>query len=115
MSEMYNSVYYHSILGKRPCTAFQGINVAASIQMYESYIRANVCAGQNCKLCLTTHGRLPGDTTVILNILWNFNFMTHNQKHIVLHSICKGGGDFYLRSPGLVALVYLKFMQDYYY
>ena len=27
-------VYYYSVLGKRPCTSFQGVNEAASIQTY---------------------------------------------------------------------------------
>ena len=61
---MYAALYRsipgkHPLPGKHPCSAFQGVNVAASIQMYiyGSYI-AHV--GQNHKLCLSTRGRLPG-------------------------------------------------------
>ena len=53
---MYSSVQgKRPLLGKHPCTAFQGATVAASIQTFGILI-TNM--GQNCKLCLSTHGRL---------------------------------------------------------
>ena len=62
-------LYYRSVLGKRPlpgkrpCTAFQGVNVAASIytniwNFDPSQVSAH--AGQNHELCLSAHGCLPG-------------------------------------------------------
>jgi hypothetical protein len=42
--------------GKRPCIAFQGVNVAAS--NFISRISTHV--GQNRELCLSAHGHLPG-------------------------------------------------------
>ena len=49
----------HPLLGKRPCTAFQGVYVAASIQTYGDYIPGKHPWCQNCELCLSTHGCLP--------------------------------------------------------
>ena len=54
--------------GKHPCTcsSFQGVNVAASMQTYGSYIyMVSAHAGQNRELCLSAHGCLPRDTIVI--------------------------------------------------
>ena len=49
-------------VGKRPCTSFQGVYVAAFIQTYGSQVISQVSthAGQNHELCLSTHGYLPG-------------------------------------------------------
>ena len=55
---MYMYVYIDpSIPGKRPYSTFQGVNIAASMQ-FMSLVSAHV--GQNCELCLSVHGRLPG-------------------------------------------------------
>ena len=55
----------HPLPGKHPCTKFQGINVAASILaskiLYGYYIPGkNAHVDQNCELCLSAHGCLPG-------------------------------------------------------
>ena len=58
---MYRSVpSKHPLPGKRPCAAFQGVYVAASIQTYGILIPGSAHAGQNHNLCLSTHGHLPG-------------------------------------------------------
>ena len=56
-------LYYCSVPGKcplpskRPCTSFQVVNVAASIQTYGSYVPGiSAHAGQNHDVCLSAHG-----------------------------------------------------------
>ena len=39
-----NRTHPRSVPGKRPCTSFQGVTVAASIRMYGNYILGKVSA-----------------------------------------------------------------------
>ena len=60
-------VLYRSVLGKRPlpgrrsCTPFQGVNVAAFIQTYTIYVPGKRPCGAkcDCELRLSAHGFLP--------------------------------------------------------
>ena len=56
--------------GKRPCTAYHGatvhVHVAASTCIRMGFwSRESTHAGQNCQLCLSAHGHLTRDTTVL--------------------------------------------------
>ena len=60
------SFLYHSALGKHPlpnkhpCSSFQGVNVAASIRTYKSFIPGKRPCGPKAQIMSKCHGRLPG-------------------------------------------------------
>ena len=62
---------------KHPYTAFQGVNVGASILTVVSQVSTH--AGQNSKLCLSAHGHLPG-------ALWYNSRVLKNQSSNQLFS-----------------------------
>ena len=66
---VYQLCMYRSVPGKRPCTSFKGVNVAASIQTYGNYVPGKRPHGPNCDVCLSTRGRLPGTLRYIRGLV----------------------------------------------
>ena len=59
----------HSFPGKYPCTAFQGVNVAASIQKYAIYIPGKSPCGPKSLVMFMRPWLLPQDTVVHVCII----------------------------------------------
>ena len=62
----FNSRYYRSVLGKRPCTAFQGATVAASIQTYRILISGKRPCGPKSRVVFKRPWVLIRDTMVLI-------------------------------------------------
>ena len=56
---------YRSVPGKRPCTSFQGVNVAASIQTYGNYVPGKHPCGTKSRCMLKCPWALTRDTMVM--------------------------------------------------
>ena len=69
---------YRSVPGKRPlpnkrpCTAFQGVNVAASIQTYGKYVPGKCPCGPKSRCMFKRPWALTQDTTVVKSTINNF-------------------------------------------
>ena len=74
-------LYYHSVQGKRPlpgkhpCTLFQGVNVAASIQTYGIYIPSKHPCGPKSLVMFKRPWALTWDTTVSTCLLIAIGFV----------------------------------------
>ena len=63
----HSFITYCSVLGKHPCTAFQGATVAASLQMYEISIPGIKCSyGPKLRVMFKRSWVLTRGTTVIM-------------------------------------------------
>ena len=60
--------------GKRPCTEFQGVTVAASIQTYGIYIPGKRPCGPKSRVMFKHPWALTRDTTVVGNFGEDFNW-----------------------------------------
>ena len=58
-------LHYRSIPDKRPCTKFQGVNVAASIQMYAIYIPGKRSCGPKSRVMFKRPWALTWEITVV--------------------------------------------------
>ena len=69
-------ITYCSIPGKRPCTAFQGVNVAASIQTYGSYILDKRPYRPKSRFMFKCPWVLAWDSTVVYHrIVFNYKYL----------------------------------------
>ena len=79
------------LLGKRPCTSFQGVNVAATIQTYGNYVPGKCPCGPKSRCMFKRPWALTQDTTVsvvrrVLHQYVHIKYSNHNYTFVCLNN-----------------------------